>query len=58
MELSHHYSRRSVLKTGLATAAAATIAIPKANAQYSPPDPKKPGEIRKPWREIFPEKDE
>ena len=45
MELLHQYSRRNVLKTGLATAAAAAVTIPKAKAQVSPPDPKKPGEL-------------
>ena len=54
MDFSQKHSRRNVLKTGLAAAAAATLPISKAKAQYGQTQgnvindwvPKKPGEIR------------
>jgi len=47
MDLSHNHSRRSILKTGLAAAAAAALPAPEAKAQETPFwEPKKPGEIR------------
>ncbi len=44
MDLSHKQSRRNVLKTGLAAAAAVAVTTPKANAAM--PEPKKPGETK------------
>ena len=44
MHLSQKHSRRTVLKTGLAAAAALTA--PKADALLSEPEPKKPGELK------------
>lgn len=47
MNISHKQSRRNILKTGLAAAAAATLPSPEAAALEAPIwEPKKPGELR------------
>lgn len=46
MEHARTQSRRSVLKTGLAAAAAAAMPVRESIAELSPPEPKKPGELK------------
>ncbi len=46
MDAPNTHSRRTILKTGLAAAAASVIAVPAATAQKLPPKPKTPGSLR------------